>query len=140
MVPPPVITLDKLRNELNDRVWTQTVLDTIDFDAETDIGAFHMEDFRKVLIQLHNLLGVNEYDFAFYGYAESDIVGTDDPHTGPPDFATNKWVPLPNGTGVVAVNASASRIVTDNWTWILIRAKRTVAASSTDAAFYIRGE
>jgi len=138
MAPPPTITLDEKKNEQLMGVFVKTVdLNSLG-DAEADIGAFHKEDFVKTLLQFFNE-GANDFDIALYGIAEqNEPVNFDqEPEAIPPDFATGKWFPLPNGLGTAAAGESAVFSNTDAWTWILIRAKLSSAGQATTGKLFI---
>ena len=139
MVVPQTIVLDEKKNEQLMGVFVKTVdLDSLG-DAEADIGAFHKEDFVKTLLQFFNE-GANDYDIALYGVAEQNTpVNFDqEPEAIPPDFATGKWFPLPNGIQTIASGESGVFSNTDVWTWILIRAKLSSAGQATTGKLFLR--
>ncbi len=140
MAPPTVIPLDVLKNTFRDGIFTNTFPFTVNSDTEVDVGVIHKEDFKKVLFQLKNL-GVNGFDFVFYGAAVDDTShGTDVPFLPPPDFANGDYFPLPVGTGTINGGDNDARIITDNWTWVLLRVKRTSAGLDTTISLDVRGE
>ena len=54
MVPPPVIVLQEKKNKFLMSVFVATVdLNSLG-DTEADIGAFHKEDFVKIILQFFN--------------------------------------------------------------------------------------
>lgn len=137
MAPPPIILLEEKKNKFNMSVFVATVDLASLGDTEADIGAFHKEDFVKTILQFLNE-GANDFDFALYGVAEQNApVNFDqEPEAVPPDFASGKWVPLPNGVGTVSTTNACSN--TDVWTWILIRAKLSSAGQATTGKIFVR--
>jgi len=139
MVVPTTITLEEKKNEQLMGIFVATVdLDSLG-DAEADIGAFHKEDFVKTLLQFFNE-GANDYSIAMYGVAEQNqpVNFDQEPEAIPPDFASGKWFPLPNGVGDVAAGESLTFTNTDAWTWILIRANLKNAGQATTGKLFIR--
>jgi len=139
MVVPTTITLEEKKNEQLMGIFVATVdLDSLG-DAEADIGAFHKEDFVKTLLQFFND-GANDYSIALYGVAEQNqpVNFDQEPPAIPPDFATGKWFPLPNGSGDVVSGGSLTFTNTDAWTWILIRANLKNAGQATTGKLFIR--
>lgn len=149
MVAPNVLRMEKLHNTFRDGVFsfipiTEAPFNETDIiistDTETDFGVIHKEDFKKVLFQFKNL-GSNSITLTFYGAAINDIEnGTDNPVSPPPDFSTGDYFALPTGVTIIDGNETDARIATDNWTWILIRAKSTNAGQATTAQVIIRGK
>ena len=144
MVVPTVLTLNILKNTFRDGIFTLTESFTVDSGTEVPVGAVHKEDFKKLLFQLANLGPDNSFNFQFYGAAVDDQShGTNDPFLPPPDFVvdnTEVYFPLPNGSGVVAPDASDAESVSDSWTWVLLTVKRTAAGLDTTGSVDIRGE
>lgn len=143
MAIPQIIELKPLQNQYQDGTFTpedpnQVSGIVVDSDAEKTLGAIHKENFAKVIFELINQ-GANPADIFFYGAAIDDIVGTDDPHNPPPDDTSNEWFALPNGT-VPGLITNDARIITDNWTWLMIRIARTNAGLSTTLDIRIRGK
>jgi len=139
MVSPPVITLEEKKNKFNMSIFVATVdLDSLG-DAEADIGAFHKEDFVKTMLQFINE-GANDFEFALYGVAEQNqpVNFDQEPDAVPPDFATGKWLPLPNGISTVSAGGVNACTNTDVWTWILIRAKLSSAGQATTGKLFLR--
>jgi hypothetical protein len=142
MVVPTVIELEILKNTYRDGIFTQTVPLVVDSDTEIIVGAVHKEDFKQVLWQFTND-GANGLDFQFYAAAVDDLShGTNKPFSPPPDYdgTTTTWFAVPNGGASVDTIDSDSRIITDNWTWVMITVKRTTSGQDTSGFLQIRGE
>lgn len=138
MANPPVITLEILKNKFRDNIFVKTIdLDNLG-DTFADIGAIHKEDYKKLLFQIHNE-GANDIDVEFFGVAEDDNPPAFDnePLPVPPDFASGKYIPLPNGLSTVSTNTACT--LTDVWTWVLIRAKLSSAGQATTGKLFVRG-
>ncbi len=90
-------------------------------------------NMASLLIQLFNNAGTNSFDFEISGHAKEVDV--------PPalSIAPEDWVVLPGGTGSVANDAAVAVSVTDDWAWIAIRLKRTVASNNSIADVFLRG-
>lgn len=143
MAVPDIIELKPLQNQFQDGTFTpddpnQITGIVVDSDVEVTLGAVHKENFKQLIFEMVNN-GGNPADFFYYGTAVDDIVGTDDPHNPPPDEASNQWMALPNGIITIDPNSNDGRIVTDNWTWIMIKIARTTASLDTTVDLRIRG-
>lgn len=140
----PEIVLIVLKNTYRDGIFTKTIPFGPTTDTEAVVGAVHKEDFAQLLWQLRNTGATNGVDFMFYAMAEDDEShGTEKPYDAPPDFdpaAHGVWFEVPNFTATVDAEETDARIITDNWTWVLVTVISTVAASPTSGTIYIRGE
>ena len=145
MAIPTQIILKPLKNTYRDGLFTPedknlVTLIPVDSDSQVTIGAIHKEDVKKLLTEIINS-GGNPLDIFFYGTSvDDDSHGTNKPFSPPPDENSVVWFPLPNGTFTINVGLNDSRIVTDNWTWILVRVARTNAGQDTVVTLQIRGE
>ena len=106
---------------------------TVDSDTDVDVKAFDPRKFATgFILGCHNSDAADGLIFTIYGDPDfSDAT--------PPDFATNKWVALPNGSKTIAAGVSDAITNTDPWRWILIRVKRETSAQDAIANFYIIG-
>ena len=143
MATPDIIELKPLQNQFQDGTFTpedpnQVEGIAVDTDTQKTLGAIHKENFKQIIFEMLNN-GVNPCDIFFYGAAEDDITGTDDPHLPPPDDASNEWFLLPQGTVPIVGGANDARIITDNWTWLMIRIARTNSGQDTTVDIRIRG-
>ena len=144
MAIPAIINLKPLKNTYRDGIFTpetpsQVTNIAVDTDAQKTLGAVHKEDFFKIIWQMINN-GANPADFFFYGAAlDDDSHGTEKPFSPPPDEDSNEWLLLPFGNITVPAGENEGRIVTDNWTWIMIRIARTNAGQDTNIDLRIRG-
>lgn len=144
MAVPTIIEMQKLQNQFRDGTFTPEDSDSlVDIPVESDtpvtLGAVHKENFQKMIFEMLNN-GANPADFMFYGAALDDIDGTEHPHAPPPDEDSNEWMELPNGIITVLANDNDGRIVTDFWTYIMIRLARTNAGQDTVVTLRIRGQ
>lgn len=102
-------------------------------DTDVDVKAFDIRELDGgFILECLNSDPTNGLIFTVYGSADEE--------TPPPDFATNKWFPLPNGSKTVAAEATDAVSNTDFWRWILIRVKRQTTLLDAIANFYIRGK
>lgn len=139
---PPVLNLETLKNTFRDGVFFGSYTDdTFTSTSDVDLFAVRKEDYSKILFQLKNISGGLPVDFLFYGNADSDIVesGTNLSRLDPPDYSTEDYTLLNNGEFSVESDESASRIITDNWTWILVRAKLFIGGT-VEFTISVRGE
>lgn len=102
-------------------------------DTDVDVKAFDVRELDQgFILECFNSDPTNGLIFTVYGSADEEAT--------PPDFATKKWFPLPNGSKTVAAEATDAISNTDFWNWILIRVRRQTAALDATANFYIRGK
>lgn len=148
MAIPTIIELKPLKNTYRDGIFTPEnkalVTDIpVNSDNQVTLGAVHKEDFFKIIWQIINN-GANPLDIFFYGAAlDDDSHGAGGPGNipflPPPDDTSNEWLLLPFGTVTVAAGVNDGRIVTDNWTWIMIRYARTNSGQDALLTLNIRG-
>ena len=102
--------------------------------ADEEIIMIDNSNMASLLIHLFNNAGTNSFDYEVSGHGNYNG-GT------PPSLsvAPQDWFVLPSGTGAVANNASAAVSVTDDWAWIAIRLRRTVASNDSIADVRVRG-
>lgn len=148
MAIPTIINLKPLKNTYRDGIFTvenKSLVTNIPVDSDTPVtlGAVHKEDFYKIIWQIINN-GINPLDVTFYGAAlDDDSHGANGPgnipFSPPPDDTSNEWLLLPFGTVSVLGGENDGRIVTDNWTWIMIKYARTNAGLDALLTLNIRG-
>jgi len=146
MAVPPIIALVIKKNVFQKTIYTLTTTFAVESDTFVDVGALHKEDYAKVIFELIND-GANGVDLEFFGTSLDDnSVGPPPPNFNsvsesiPPDFATGVYRLLDNGALSIATTLKDARKITDNITWVLIRAKRTTAGQDTSLDIHTRGE
>lgn len=131
MANPNEILLITRKNKFDKPIFTYNQPYTINSESFYDIGAISKEDYAKCIIEFRNS-GSNNIDIEIYGTIMDSQEGViDQPRPPPPDFSSNVWRLLDNGSLTVTPAEIIARSISDYLEWVLIRAKKATGADTT---------
>ena len=108
----------------------KTLATLVDNDADIDIITIDCRGAREKIIQLINTGAANGFDYTLYGTVKETL---------PTTFNLEEWESIVGPTGV-ALDTTKSETITKVYSYILVRAKRTVTLLDATVDVHYRGQ
>jgi len=131
-MPITEMTLSKkgdFSTELN--AWKEGLVtaQAIDSDTNKDIVAINVKDVVEAAIQLINTHASNGLTYSLYGTGKATI---------PTTYNTEEWEEIV-AAQAVAIDTNKVETITKGYTYLLVRAKRTVATNDATLEVHYHG-
>lgn len=100
-------------------------------DTDVDIIAIDARGIAQLLVQINNSDAANGLVYTLYGT---------DAETIPPDFPTGPWEAIAGATGTLTFGTNKTVLITQGYSYVLVRAHRQTTLQNSHIDVYAREE